>query len=175
MTKTAFDEIKLGGNEKIKVWDMLITEVGIRSPFILNETNKKWHNKMGYALHNIKPPELGDLSKIGRVRILAVMGKKPDLLDNIRFSMSWCAPSDMKKYTRKRANTICVGRWNMAFAGEKTILNMRNTGIIYHLDTLRGFVENALVAVNGLLPKWALILPSENERLAERIIYENNK
>lgn len=169
--KTAFDAIQLAPNEKIKVWDKLITISGVRNPYELEDAFRPHKNKMDSYQ---KFADLGDLDFIGRVRILAVMGKKPQPLDNIRFSVSWCAPSDLGRYTRERANMICVGRWNKAFTGNSQFdancwQKNPHTGIIPHLDTLSGFTENALAHVNGHLPKWACEMFTNNELLDQKI------
>lgn len=168
--KTAFDAIKLGENEKVKVWDVLLTPEGIKLPFQLQlEEDDK-----DYIPREFWP-------YIGRIRILAVLEKKPEELKNITFSIAFCAPSDLMRYRRDRANAICVGRWNKAFeeimdsASENWPNNkIAHTGIIPELESLKRdeVVCAALSHVNGHLPQWLHTCEFYNEPLNSRLFKE---
>lgn len=174
--RTAFDAIKLTENEKIKVWDVLLSPEGIKRPWQLTQSNKISMSITDGYEQSLFPESI---PFTGRVRILAVMNKKPDLLTNIRFSVAWCAPSDLNRYTRVRANAICVGRWNKTFANidindewnikNKSALLLNHTGIIEKLDTLKGFVEEALTVVEGHLPQWVHHCIFDTAKMAARV------
>lgn len=151
--KTAFDEIKLQDHEKVKVWDVLLTPEGIKLPYQLQPIL----NKMSSQDIDDKMIPRDLWSFVGRIRILAVVDKKPGELKRIRFSISYCAPSDLFKYRRDRANAICVGRWNKAFGPEGDYeMDINHTGVIPLLESLKRetVVEAALAHVSGHLPQW---------------------
>ncbi len=114
-----FWEIPIEPNEKIKVWDIMV-------PSLIE--NPKYFQKMDANTNPVL---------MGRMRVLAVCPKKPAPLDNINFSVAWCSPLDLNKYDRVKANRIVVGRWLSAFVRCK--LDVRNTGTVKHLETLKGF------------------------------------
>lgn len=174
---TAFDEIRLAEDEKIKVWDVLLTPEGIKLPFQLTPPLKKFTSEDIDAL--CIPREEWEF--IGRIRILAVLNKKPAELKNIRFAISYCAPSDLFKYRRDRANAICVGRWNKAFAssqlnvgGCENLYLINHTGVIPELTSLKRdeVVCEALACVNGLLPQWLQGCQFFNKKLDKRLLQE---
>lgn len=174
---TAFDEIRLAEDEKIKVWDVLLTPEGIKLPFQLTPSLKKFTSQDIDAL--CIPREQWQF--IGRIRILAVLSKKPAELKNIRFAISYCAPSDLFKYRRDRANAICVGRWNKAFeeiidSASESFDNsqINHTGVIPELTSLKRdeVVCTALTHVNGLLPQWIHGCEFYNSKLDQRLLQE---
>lgn len=174
---TAFDEIRLAEEEKIKVWDVLLTPEGIKLPFQLTPPLKKFSSQDIDAL--CIPREQWQF--IGRIRVLAVLAKKPAELKNIRFAISYCAPSDLFRYRRARANAICVGRWNKAFAGSQmdvggceNLYPTNHTGVISELTSLKRdeVICAALTYVNGLLPQWIHRCEFYNSKLDQRLLQE---
>ena len=108
----------------------------------------------------------------GRVRILAEVPKKPLPLEDIRFSIAWCSPFDIKKYRKDLANKIVAGRFRTLTnnigtdnAGWDCFYNsgmlkevekasvIRNSGIITKMDSLKNFPEYAFLYV-GEIPNW---------------------
>ncbi len=107
----------------------------------------------------------------GRVRILAEVQKKGAPLKDILFTVAWCSPLDLKKFTKKKANTITVGRFKLlkeAFGVHHDVPSMKNVGFIKELDTLKGFVEQALLNVQEI-PYWVDADQFESAELKARL------
>lgn len=86
----------------------------------------------------------------GRVRILAVVPKKPEPLTNIKFSVAWCSPSDVKQFNRDKANKILIGRYLSQFVEGKT---NKNCGVVKSIDSLEAFQVAAFNALENV-PNW---------------------
>lgn len=129
-SKNPFSAIPVTEQECVKVWDMTVD------------------------VHSIQG------MKNGRFRILAVVPKKPLPLENIRFSIAWCSPTDLKLFTKQKANMILVNRWLSAFANSPKgkngeIRKIKNTGVIKGpLDSLKNFWL-ALAKDKVEVPFWA--------------------
>lgn len=95
----------------------------------------------------------------GRVRVLAVVPKKPNPLINIPVSVAWCAPDDVKKFSKDKANKILVNRFLKAFefcqtADYSDAKSVPNTGIVDGpLKSLENFGSEAIFSVHGI-PFW---------------------
>ncbi len=136
-----FRDIRLDPNFKIKVWDI---EVPV---------NELWIDKNIKEL--LKSVMKGDFTAdiTGRMRVLVLCPKKPAPLDDIKFSVAWCSPFDMKSYRRDKANKIVAGRFVAAFNSGKN-KPIRNTGIIAHVDTLKGFPSEVIKFMDQEVPEW---------------------
>lgn len=95
----------------------------------------------------------------GRVRILALVPRKPNPLANIKVAVAWCAPSDAPKFTKERSNAIMLGRYLKAesrgwdrTSESKDDSVYRNTGIIHtELASLKNFFDpvSSVVCIPG--------------------------
>jgi hypothetical protein len=123
------------------------------------EVIKIWDFQMPSNLVSVAEYMQGNLQQeYGRVRILAVFPKKPNPLENIKFSIAWCNPLDTKNFTKKKSNQILVGRFLKAFVDN---IPGYNTGIVSKINVIKEFPEAALntlkfipLWVDGLPPNW---------------------
>ncbi len=117
--------------------------------------------------------ESWESDKAGRVRILAIVPKKPQPLENIPFVVAWCNPEDVKKYRRVIANKIVAGRMELFLRATEDsnpdASFLRNGGYITEkLYSLNNLVERALFNV-GQIPDWVAPHQFENPELRLRI------
>lgn len=134
-SKSPFKDVVIGPDQKLKVWDVVVPA---NNEFLVRHADEI---SQGFGTE-------------GRVRILAVCPKKPLPLTNIKFSVAWCSPLDMKKFTKYRANQMIVGRWLKAFRDEH--LPVYNVGTVDKVETLKNFpsVVFKQMEVEGQLPWW---------------------
>ncbi len=113
----------------------------------------------------------------GRVRVLAVIPKKPAPLDNIHFAVAFCSPLDSKKYRKDIANSIVTGRLvkylqmtpeqRNNIAGVDNAVH-RNCGTIPHLSSLKDLFEDVFNYV-GSVPSWVWPDQFSSERVRSRV------
>lgn len=98
----------------------------------------------------------------GRIRILAVVPKRPNPLDDIRVAVCWCAPVDLKRFSKKRSNQILVGRWLKEFTGDKQGTVYNNAATL-SVDSLVDFPSEVFKVV--AVPRWAVYMEEYQERI----------
>lgn len=142
-SQTIFHLVPKTNGEVIKIWDFMMPACNPRT----GEPNGRY----------------------GRVRIMGVFGKSPAPLENIRFSVAWCNPEDVRIFTKKRSNQIMVGRFVKAFADFQEV---ENVGIVGKIEAIKNF---PLAALNSLkyIPMWAAGLPTTWDYLQSKKDFAN--
>lgn len=135
-----FDVIPRSPSQQVKVWDIIVPSK--------------------YMVLNPGLRHVGEdfTQAFGRVKVLAVVPRKPNLLENIPVSLAFCSPHDINQYSKKKANQILIGRWLKAFefcqtADYSDARPVDNTGIVKGpLLGLDGFAEEAMLSTQ--IPMW---------------------
>jgi hypothetical protein len=100
-----------------------------------------------------------DKLSVGRVRILAVVPKKPLPLENIKFSVAWCAPGDVKHFNKDKSNKILIGRYLANFVENRSV---DSCGVVGKIDSLAKFQMHVFNEIET--PRWV----KNVERLVQR-------
>lgn len=88
----------------------------------------------------------------GRIRILALVPKKPEPLENINFSVAWCSPEDVNQFSKVKSNKILVGRYLSHFVDKRP---NNSCGTIKSLTSLKFFPIHAFNALSQV-PNWVM-------------------
>lgn len=88
----------------------------------------------------------------GRIRILALVPKKPEPLENINFSVAWCSPEDVNQFSKVKSNKILVGRYLSHFVDGRP---NNSCGTIKSLTSLKFFPIHAFNALSQV-PNWVM-------------------
>ncbi len=107
----------------------------------------------------------------GRVRILAVVPKKPEPLKNIKFAVAWCSPQDVKNFSKSKSNKILTGRYLSHFVDGR---ENHNCGVVAEVPSLNNF-QVAVFNVLKNVPNWVKDSTSIKQRTSEIEIHFNER